>query len=71
VRPATDGLVSQSSTEAKVATSIRRLADGGAPAYFAPAVVVVEHPDVDGARWLAALTLLLEAGRAAGNEERG
>jgi hypothetical protein len=30
-----------------------------------PAVTVVERPDPDGARWDAALTLLLEAGRDA------
>jgi hypothetical protein len=34
-------------------------------------VTVVEHPDADGARWLAALALLIEAGRTAENQERG
>ena len=47
------------------------LAVGGDPAYVAPMITVVEHPDADGARWLAALTLLIEAGRTAENQERG
>lgn len=48
-----------------------QLADGGDPAYRAPEVIVVEHPDEDGARWAAALSLLLEAGREAEHEEQG
>jgi hypothetical protein len=47
------------------------LADGADPVYLASAVTIVEHPDRDGVRWLAALTLLIEAGRTAENEERG
>lgn len=46
-------------------------ADGADTAYLAPLVTVVEHPDPDGVRWLAALMLLIEAGRTAENEDRG
>jgi hypothetical protein len=48
-----------------------RLAEGVQEAYLAPVVTIVEHPDRDGVRWLAALALLIEAGRTAENEERG
>jgi len=54
-----------------VATPAPQLADGADPAYLAPVVTVVEHPDGDGVRWLAAVTLLIEAGRTAEDEERG
>lgn len=48
-----------------------QLADSAHTVYLAPVVTVVEHPDRDGARWLAALALLIEAGRTVKNEERG
>ena len=54
-----------------MATPAPQLADGADPAYLARVVTVVEHPDRDGVRWLAALTLLIEAGRTAEDEERG
>ncbi len=54
-----------------MATLAQQLADGADAAYLAPVVTVVEHPDGDGVRWLAAVTLLIEAGRTAEDEERG
>ncbi len=54
-----------------MATPAPRLANGADPAYLAPVVTVVEHPDRDGVRWLAALTLLIDAGRAVEHEDRG
>ena len=54
-----------------MATPDLQLAEGADAAYLAPVVSVLEHPDRDGARWLAALTLLIEAGRRIEDEERG
>jgi len=55
----------------RVATTRNRLASVADSVNNAPAVVLVEHQDPDGARWLAALTLLIEAGRVPEDEERG
>ena len=54
-----------------MATTRNRLASVADSVNNAPAVVLVEHQDPDGARWLAALTLLIEAGRVPEDEERG
>ena len=54
-----------------MAASATQLAPGADQAYLAPVVSVLEHPDGDGARWLAALTLLIEAGHRKEDGERG
>ena len=54
-----------------VTTPPNRLASGADSAYPSPAVVLVEHQDSDGKRWVRALELLLEAGRMAeGKDQR-